>query len=41
VDEKLAEGAIFIGPPKTKANERLSVNREEGRYMVTVEDTPE
>jgi hypothetical protein len=41
VDDNIKTGAITIGPPTAKADERVWVNHEEGRYMKSVPDTSE
>lgn len=41
VNRKMDAGEIHIGKPELKVGETLSVIRDEGRYRITVEDSPE
>jgi len=41
VNQKIAEHEIEIGKPIVKANERLLVNRDEGRYIIEINEWSE
>jgi hypothetical protein len=38
VDRKLSEGEIHIGRPATKAGEKITLDKGEGRYFIEEED---